>query len=393
MSSYWGRLAHISEVPNRDTSPGEIRKLTQVSQKHTCYQMSMNTEVVKGIVNADGAAKLYNKDGELCGEMTMREVLLKLFKTKDGTTLAAEVHQQHGLCPTEVVIPGSDEAAAMVAMMNRQVAAFCYFYLLDQGLPEQFAHDLVAASCCPEQVAEIPSWKWDSKRKILVAPKGRFKERTEDLIKEFEALDCYKTIAKLTASAKPRHTKDPRARFNLDEETSIGTMHARNEERRRQQKARNGDSSGSGDEEGDSEENESTDSSGSEVEVVETSKNINITGSDEDGDDGQLLEEERSWKEEDEDGSEGSSDSEEGTGASNEGGNGWEEDDIVMEDLASKEEIEINSQSDSSSTGSNMSKSLSAEDNEDKESDTELSTSFRSSKENGSSPARAAGDE
>ena len=60
----------------------------------------------------------------------------------------------------------------------------------------------MAASCCQEQVAEIPSWKWDSKRKIIVAPKGHFKECMEDLIKEFKALDCYKTIAKLTARAQ-----------------------------------------------------------------------------------------------------------------------------------------------------------------------------------------------
>ena len=155
MSSYWGRLAHISEVPNRDTSPGEIRKLTQVLQRHTCYQMSMNTEVIKGIINADGLAKLFNKSGEPCREMNMREALLKLFKTKDGTTLATEVHWQHGLCPTEVVIPGLDEAAAMVGMMNGQAATFCYYNLIDQGLPEQFVHDLVAALCCPEQVAEM----------------------------------------------------------------------------------------------------------------------------------------------------------------------------------------------------------------------------------------------
>ena len=95
ISAYWGRLVHISEVPDRETSQGEIRKLMQVSQKHTCYQMSMNTEVIKGIIHTDGAAKLYNKQGEQCGDMTMREALLKLFKTKDGTMLIAEVHQQH----------------------------------------------------------------------------------------------------------------------------------------------------------------------------------------------------------------------------------------------------------------------------------------------------------
>ena len=96
-----------------------------------------------------------------------REALLKLFKTNDGTTLIAEVHQQHGICPTEVVIPSSDKAVAMLAMMNRQAVAFSYYYLVDSGLPEQFAHDLVSAPCCPEQVAEINDWRWNKKCQIL----------------------------------------------------------------------------------------------------------------------------------------------------------------------------------------------------------------------------------
>ena len=67
------------------------------------------------------------------------------------------------------VIPGLDEAAAMVAMMNRQAVVYCYHYLMDRGLPERFAHDLVSASCCLEQVAEINDWRWDKKWQILVA--------------------------------------------------------------------------------------------------------------------------------------------------------------------------------------------------------------------------------
>lgn len=54
------------------------------------------------------------------------------------------------------MIPGLDKAAGMVvAMINSQAAVFCYFYLMDQGLLEQSAHDLVTASCCTEQVSEI----------------------------------------------------------------------------------------------------------------------------------------------------------------------------------------------------------------------------------------------
>jgi hypothetical protein len=74
MSSCWGWLVHILEVPARDTSSGESQKLTQVSQKHACYQMSMNTEVIKGIVNVDSSANLFNKHGDQCRDMNMRKL-------------------------------------------------------------------------------------------------------------------------------------------------------------------------------------------------------------------------------------------------------------------------------------------------------------------------------
>ena len=396
ISGYWGRLVHISEVPDRGTSQGEIKKLTQVSQKHTCYQMSMVTEVVKGIVYADGTAKLYNKQGEQCGDMTMREVLLKLFKTRDGTTLIAEVHQQHGLYPTEVVIPGSDEAAAMIAMMNRQAAAFCYYYLIDRGLPEQFAYDLVKASCCPEQGAEIKEWKWDKKQRILLAPKGKGKERTEDLIKEFEALDCYKTLEKLTAGSAKKGFRDPRARFNIDEENSVGTMHVRNEEKRRLQKARQEEDSETGDEDDEDTGNGAEDIDAANIDVL--SVNSEDSEVESNGDEGERVGkedaveeeasfEERSWKEEDEDDSEQSSTESINSMEDGDIGDGWGDQDVDME------LDDSDSQADSSSAGSTSSKPLGSEDNDEEGSKGRLATPPHGLVQDRSSSVQAAGDE
>ena len=158
-------------------------------------------------------------------------------------------------------------------------------------------------------------------------------------------------------------------RFNLDDETSIGTMHAWNEEKRQQQKARCEESSGLEDEEEGSNANESIDGNGAKEEVVEGQSNVRVANSGVEEEELQLPVEERSWNEEDEAGSEGNSQNTAGTGSLNEGGSGWDEDDIKMEDLELEKVIEINSQSDSSSTGSNTSKSLSAEDNKEEDSD------------------------
>ena len=387
MSSYWGRLAHISAVPDRETTTGEIKKLTHVSQKHTCYQMSMITEVIKGIVNADGSAKLYNKQGAPCGDMSMREVLLKLFKTKDGTTLVAEVHQQHGLCPTEIVIPGSDEAAAMAAMMNRQAAAFCYYYLQDQGLPEQFARDLVTASCCPEQVAEISLWKWNKKQKILIAPKGKFKEQTEDLIKEFEALDCYKTLEKLKATAsKSKGFMDPQSQFNLDEEKSIGTMHAENEGRRREQKRRQEEISESDTESEEATENEEDTTPTADGKVIDIHSDSDEESLSAESEASDAQGGERSWNTADEDDTNGSL-SWGSKAAEGEIPDGWEEEDVEMEDPSEQE-----FQSDSSSTESVSNTPLGSEDNK-AETSTQTGGNSQSSAQNCSSPPRVAGDE
>ncbi len=59
---------------------------------------------------------------------------------EDGHPRIAKVHQEGIMMPTYVVIPNTFKAERMLIMMNKNLPAFLYHMLLEQGLPEDFTH-------------------------------------------------------------------------------------------------------------------------------------------------------------------------------------------------------------------------------------------------------------
>lgn len=146
----------------------------------------------------------------------------------------------------------------------------------------------------------------------------------EDQIKEFEALDCYKTLKKLKTGSKVKGFVDPKARFNLDKETLVGTMHARNEEKRRLQKMQLEETSPSDKKEENSHGDEVETGEEEEKEVVSiNSKDSGDESKEEEEDEEQLPAEERSWNKVDEEDSEGNSLQTESSGKENDREGGW----------------------------------------------------------------------
>jgi hypothetical protein len=58
---------------------------------------------------------------------------------KDKFSVFAEVHQPKELGPVLAIILACKEAEHLVHMMNKQVAAFLYYFLKDTALPEKFS--------------------------------------------------------------------------------------------------------------------------------------------------------------------------------------------------------------------------------------------------------------
>ena len=53
-------------------------------------------------------------------------------------------------------------------MMNKNTAAYLYYYLLDMQVDRSFLLALLGKSCCPTLVHAIQECTWDSKERSLL---------------------------------------------------------------------------------------------------------------------------------------------------------------------------------------------------------------------------------
>ena len=95
-------------------------------------------------------------------ETTLRAVLYRL-KLQDNSSLVGEVHQAAAMSPVDVVIVNTEEASKMVEMMNRNVAAFLSYVMLEWDMDESFIKTLLSKTVDPELVADIVNYMWDKK--------------------------------------------------------------------------------------------------------------------------------------------------------------------------------------------------------------------------------------
>ncbi len=231
--SFWGGHVMISEVVNYESPPGDIKRVLKTAKKHTCFQVSMTGVQLYGIIDLDmevACVRTAERD-EDGGTLTLRAVLLRHFRTRDdGSPLFAEVHQKQSGGVVEAVVPNTKEAESMVGSLNRQVAAFIKHYLLYRGLPRDFVTRLIVASCCPTLVGEINTVRWDEENLELITTEDA---EEEERLSAFEKADWFMDLERLQVSPKKKkHFTAPEALFNLDEEQSVKTLHAKNDDKR-----------------------------------------------------------------------------------------------------------------------------------------------------------------
>jgi hypothetical protein len=94
-------------------------------------------------------------------------VLLNYLKMKDGDLMIPKVHQEDIIKPTHIIIPNTPEAERMVGMMNKNLPAFLWHMLIEQGLPEDFITGLLNESCKATMLAEVTKCQWDTNSRTL----------------------------------------------------------------------------------------------------------------------------------------------------------------------------------------------------------------------------------
>ncbi len=101
-------------------------------------------------------------------------------------------------------------------MMNKQVAAFLYYFLCNASFPKKFLMELLRETCNATLVAEIHDCNWNTKTQTITTQ--REKEEDQD-IKDLEAAAWYKQafdLRGLGKSMKLAVTRAPEALFDLD---------------------------------------------------------------------------------------------------------------------------------------------------------------------------------
>jgi hypothetical protein len=90
--------------------------------------------------------------------------------------MIAEVHQVDISQPMYIIIPNTLKAEQMVRMMNKNLPAFLWHMLLEQGLPEQFITDLNKKTCEAHMVSKLSTCIWDAATRTLTTAKEAVRE-------------------------------------------------------------------------------------------------------------------------------------------------------------------------------------------------------------------------
>lgn len=232
----WGRQCHISEVVNKDsTTAGEIKRLISISQNHTTFCVTFTMEEIKGIVDLDRAVPFYDEEDPSteAGKMSLRDVLYSFLKMSDDLPLIAEMHQRGVMGVVEVVIPNIPVAEQMVLMMNKNVAAYLLYYLVEQGIDKDFVMALLKKSVEPTLLAEAKDCKWDNETWTLTTAKELKEDGKQS---DYQKASWWKAneVANRHLSKQKNKDKqyaDPAVLYNMNEERSVKTLHEKNDNR------------------------------------------------------------------------------------------------------------------------------------------------------------------
>ena len=150
----------------------------------------------------------------------------------DQFSLFAELHQVEEMGPTLAIIPACEEAERIVHMMNKQVTAFLFYYLMTiTALPKTFVMELLKATCdaMAMLVSEIDDCQWDPETLTITTP---HKQKEEEDMEELEKASWWDNAFNLKEmgkkNAKRVANKSPEKLFDLDADAlSFATVHNR----------------------------------------------------------------------------------------------------------------------------------------------------------------------
>jgi hypothetical protein len=89
----WGKRIHLSEVLEQDAPMEARNNLATMAQDHASFIFGSRVERLIGITRLDRTVDWKDKEGVLLRRLSLRDVLLTHFKSRDGATVIGSIHQ------------------------------------------------------------------------------------------------------------------------------------------------------------------------------------------------------------------------------------------------------------------------------------------------------------
>jgi hypothetical protein len=118
-----------------DLSKYDMAAVASYVRKHINYQANSRYDGIRGILNLDKEFEVESVSNptKIVVTVILRSNLYKQFKTLDGLPLFCEIHQGDPMGPVDVVVGSYEQAERMVLMINKNSAAYCYYFLTTVG--------------------------------------------------------------------------------------------------------------------------------------------------------------------------------------------------------------------------------------------------------------------
>eukprot|EP00956_Cyclotella_meneghiniana_P029164 scaffold69908_cov39-Cyclotella_meneghiniana.AAC.1 len=154
-----------------DMSKYDLAAVAAWSKDHINYQYNTLYDGIRGILNLDRQVEVDPMDvSEEAKRLSLRTLLYKRVKLGEFQ-MFLEIHQGAPMMPVDVVVGNCAEAERMMLMINKNPAAFFFYYLRDVGKCDpEFLMRLLDKSMEPTLMKEIDKCKWDVKELTLTTP-------------------------------------------------------------------------------------------------------------------------------------------------------------------------------------------------------------------------------
>jgi hypothetical protein len=170
--------------PTADLSKYDMSSVATYARNHINYQASTCYDGIRGILDIDKTFPIQSVTDptEVVGTVSLRYLLYNHIKTASGFPLFLEVHQGSPMGPVDVVVGECEESERTLLMINKNPAAYFYFYFTTVAkMDEELVKKVVKSTIDPMFSREVDQCKWDVENLVLTTPQDVENEKNAAL--------------------------------------------------------------------------------------------------------------------------------------------------------------------------------------------------------------------